>query len=78
MSDVLDASRLLEQAAKATGLSDFGDLPFREALDAQLWGLEHESGHPEDKLELLAGGLVGTLAKRLRLVEDRKLHRRLG
>jgi hypothetical protein len=72
MSEVLDANRLLEQAAKTTGLSDFGDLPFREALDAQLFSLEHESGHPADRLELLAGGLVATLAKRLRLVEDRK------
>ena len=54
MSRVLDADRLLEETAQATGLSDFGDLPFREALEAQLWGLEHESGHPADRLESLA------------------------
>ncbi len=74
MSAVLDGDRLLEAAVEATGLSDFGELPFREGLDAQLWGLEHESGHPADRLEGMTAGLVGTLAKRLRLVEDRKRH----
>lgn len=74
MNAVLDGDRLLEAAAETTGLSDFGELPFREALDALLWGLEHESGHPADRLEGLTVGLVGTLAKRLRLVDDRKRH----
>ena len=72
MSAVLSADALLEQASKATGLTDFGDLPFREALEAQLWGLEHESGHPPERLPALAGGLTALLVKRLRLVDDRK------
>jgi hypothetical protein len=70
----ISTERLLEQAVAATGLSDFGDLPFREGLEAQLWGLEHESGHPADRLEALTAGHVALLAKRLRLVEDRKRH----
>lgn len=70
----LSADRLMEQAIAATGLSDFGDLPFREALEAQLWALEHESGHPAERLETLTEGHVGLLVKRLRLVDDRKSH----
>ena len=61
MSAASNADRLLEQAANATGLSDFGDLPFREALEAQLWSLEHESGHPAERLPALTGGLAATL-----------------
>ncbi|MET0146001.1 MAG: sulfotransferase [Ilumatobacteraceae bacterium] len=68
----LHSERLMEQASAETGLSDFGDLPFQEALDAQLWALEHESGHPADRLEALVKGHVDLLVKRLRLVEDRK------
>jgi hypothetical protein len=70
----LSSERLLDQAATSTGLADYGDLPFREGLDAQLWALEHESGHPADRLEALSQGLLGLLVKRLRLVEDRKRH----
>jgi hypothetical protein len=69
---VLQADHLLEQASAATGLTDFGDLPFREGLEAQLWGLENESGNPPERLPHLVGGLLGALIKRLRLVDDRK------
>src|SRR5215211_5188280 len=64
----------MEAAAAATRLSDFGDLPFREALEAQLWSLEHESGNPPERLQALTQGHVGLLIKRLRLVDDRKRH----
>ncbi|MET0628867.1 MAG: sulfotransferase [Acidimicrobiia bacterium] len=74
MTGLVDADRLLEQATTATGLDDWGDLPFREPLEAYLWSLAHESGQPPERLELLAGGTVATLVKRLRLVDDRKQH----
>jgi hypothetical protein len=74
MTPALDVDQLLEQASKQTGLTDVGDLPFREGLQAQLWSLEHESGHPPERLADLTGGPVGLLVKRLRLVEDRKRH----
>jgi hypothetical protein len=69
---VLDVDRLLEQAAQAAGLTDFGDLPFREGLEVLLWGMEHESGHAPEILPHLTGGIEALLVKRLRLVEDRK------
>jgi len=69
---VLNRDELLERAGALAGLDDFGDLPFCEALDAQLWALENESGNPPDRLPSLAQGLIGLLVKRLRLVEDRK------
>lgn len=72
MATVLDGDRLLEQAAAAAGLSDFGDLPFRDALQAQLWGMEHESGLDMNGLQAAAQSVVGLLVKRLRLVADRE------
>jgi hypothetical protein len=72
MSGVLQIDALLEQASRATGLADFGDLPFREGLEAHLWGLEHESGHPPERLPALTGSLLALLIKRLRMVDDRK------
>ena len=69
----LDSERLLELAAGQAGLSDFGDLPFREGIDVLLWALEHESGNPPERLESVARNLlVPALVKRLRLVDDRK------
>ena len=69
----LDSERLLTAAAEQTGLSDFGDLPFREAIDAMLWALAHESGHlPERVASVAESLLLPALVKRLRLVDDRK------
>lgn len=78
MSRVLSVDRLCAQAAEAAKLSDFGPLPFREALDALLWSLEHEAGHGPQALERLAQSYIGLLVKRLRLVEDRKRHPRIA
>jgi hypothetical protein len=73
VSGKLDSERLLAQAAEQAGLSDFGDLPFRDGIDVLLWALQHESGNPPDRLEEVAHNLVvPALVKRLRLVEDRK------
>jgi hypothetical protein len=69
----LDSARLLELAAERTGLTDVGDLPFREGIDVLLWSLEHESGHPPQRAAEIADNLVlPALVKRLRLVDDRK------
>ena len=72
-----DVDPLLEQAAHESGLSDFGDLPFREGLDALHYGYTQESGLPEAVQSSLLGGLVRLLVKRLKLVEDRKQHPRM-
>jgi hypothetical protein len=74
LSDRLSVDKLLEQAQVQAGLSDWGDLPFTEALAAYLWSLEHESGHPPERVEAMSAGQVNTLVKRLRLVDDRKQH----
>ena len=67
-----DVDGLLDQAAHDTGLSDFGDLPFREALEALHYAYTQDSGLPPPVQSGLLGGLVKLLAKRLKLVEDRK------
>jgi hypothetical protein len=70
-----DTDWFLEQAAGQAGLDDFGDLPFRDGLDALLWALRHESGIAPDRLTEAAAKLVlPGLVKRLRLVDDRKRH----
>lgn len=69
----LSVERFLERASSQTGLHDFGDLPFREALEVLLWALEHESGNAADRVGEVAERLVvPALVKRLRLVDDRK------
>jgi hypothetical protein len=69
----LNSGQLLELAAERTGLTDFGDLPFREGIDVLLWALQHESGNPPERVADVAASLVlPALVKRLRLVDDRK------
>jgi hypothetical protein len=69
----LDSERLLHLATERTGLTDFGDLPFREGIDVLLWALRHESGNPPERVAQVAANLVQpALVKRLRLVQDRK------
>lgn len=69
----LDTDACLEEASRTTGLSDFGDLPFRDGLDTLLWALRNESGLGPEQAETAARNLVvPPLVKRLQLVEDRK------
>ena len=69
----LDSARLLEQATERVGLTDFGDLPFRQGIDVLLWALRHESGHPPERVAQVAEHLLlPALVKQLRLVDDRK------
>jgi hypothetical protein len=73
LTSTLATDWFLEQAAAKAGLDDFGDLPFRDGIDALLWALQHESGNPPERLTEVAAKLVlPALVKRLRLVEDRK------
>ena len=69
---LLDVDGLLDQAARDTGLADFGNLPYREALEALHYGYTQDSGLPPPVQSGLLDGLVRLLAKRLKLVEDRK------
>ena len=41
-----DVDGLLDQAARDTGLADFGELPYREALEALHYGYTRDSGLP--------------------------------
>ncbi len=69
----LHTEQLLDQASERVGLTDYGDLPFREGIDVLLWSLQHESGNPPERVALIAASLVlPALIKRLRLVDDRK------
>jgi len=68
---VIVRDQLLEQATTRTGLDDFGDVPFLDALDAMVDSL-HRDAHVEDAVEHGAAEmLTGALVKRLRLVADR-------
>ena len=73
-----DVDGLLDQAARDTGLADFGELPYREALEALHYGYTQDSGLPPPVQSGLLGGLVSLLAKRLKLVEDRRRHPKIA
>jgi hypothetical protein len=71
----VNTDQLLELSSERSGLTDFGELPFREGIEVLLWSLQHESGNPPERLAQIAENLVlPALVKRLRLVEDRRLH----
>ena len=69
----MNTDQLLELSSERSGLTDFGELPFREGIDVLLWSLQNESGNPPERVAQVAENLVvPALVKRLRLVEDRK------
>jgi hypothetical protein len=69
----LESARLLDQARKATGLSDFGDPWFLRPLEALVGFINAECGLvTTDCMSVQI--LVGTLGDRLKLVEFLKLH----
>jgi hypothetical protein len=63
---------MMDAAAVAAGLDDFGDVPFTEALDVLLASLNDEAGLDAARAEAAAQTTVRLLVKRLRLVDDRK------
>src|SRR4051794_7608029 len=70
--DKLDRMQLMARAEERAGLSDFGDIPFEEALDVLVFSLEREARLDEARRQKTAEMLIGMLVKNLRLVEDRK------
>lgn len=63
----LDGEELLESAKRATGLSDFGDDPWREAYDVLVHALERESNLHLIGRAIVRTELLRTLGNRLRL-----------
>ena len=63
--------QLLDQATALSGLDDFGDVPFLEALDALVDSLNRDAHLEGAARDGAVGMLTGVLVKRLRLVDDR-------
>jgi Sulfotransferase family len=70
----LDRTSLMEVAVAETGLDDFGDVPFAEALDVLVDALNREAGLDAPREAAAAQSLTRLLVKRLRLVDDRTRH----
>ena len=66
--------QLLDAACEATGLDEFGDVPFLEALDVLLDSFNHDVDLAEPVGNAFVAMVTGLLAKRLRLVDDRPRH----
>jgi hypothetical protein len=64
----------LEDATKLSGLDDFGDLPFLEALDALVDSFNLDARVDGMVQQRAVDTIMGVLVKRLRLVDDRKHH----
>ena len=54
----VNADQLLTLSSERSGLTDFGELPFREGIDVLLWSLKHESGNPPERVAQVAQNLV--------------------
>jgi hypothetical protein len=66
--------QLLEQAVSLSGLDDWGDVPFLEALDALVDSMHRDARVEGAVRDGAADMLTGILVKRLRLVADRAQH----
>jgi hypothetical protein len=64
----------LEDATKLSGLDNFGDLPFLEALDALVDSFNLDARVDGMVQQRAVDTIMGVLVKRLRLVDDRKHH----
>ena len=71
MEERIDSRRLMKQAAELTGLNDFGEIPFKEALAVLVDALESEAKLDDARRAEAKRTLVGVLAKRLMLTADR-------
>lgn len=74
VTEGLRSEALLDQATALAGLADFGDVPFREALDVFVESLENEARLDDERRAAVSGTILQLLEKRLRLVEDRRRH----
>lgn len=70
----ISTAALLDKASADTGLHDFGDLPFRDALDRLVLSLNTEAGLNEGGVARIEATLAGYLANRLRIVGHLKQH----
>lgn len=68
------AEPLIRRAERATGLSDWGSLNFRPALDRLIWSLNHESRLNLMGRLMLRDNLVRQLSNRLKIQRDITLH----
>ena len=66
--------QLLADARARTGLDDFGDVPFLDALDALLDSFDRDARVTGPVEQGVAAMIEGLLVKRLRLVDDRAQH----
>ena len=69
-----DAATLMELAAKATGLDDFGDPRLRQPLEAMASSLKRDAWPkmtPKAR-EYSVGSLVEYLGARMKIIADRK------
>lgn len=71
MTHTLDPHALCQKAEQATGLSDWGEPPFLEALMRLCQSSREESGQDEAGHDRFAERLIGLLMMRLRLYADR-------
>lgn len=71
MHSPLDPNELCRKAEQTTGLSDWGEPPFREALSRLCTSAREESGQDEAGQDRFAAGLTGLLVTRLKLYADR-------
>ena len=66
--------QLLDDATKISGLDEFGDVPFLEALDVLVDSFNCDARVEGGVRDRAAEMLAGVLVKRLRLVDDRRQH----
>ena len=71
---MLDRDRLLADATERSGLDDFGDVPFLDALDVLVESVNRDAGLEATTAAQAAEVFTGILQKRLRLVADRAAH----
>jgi hypothetical protein len=65
---------VVEEARRRTGLDDPGDVPYREPLAVLADSLERDAGVEGEVREGAREMLIGVMAKRFRLVDDRARH----
>ena len=74
MSEQLKRDQMIASAMQATGLDDFGDIPFLGPLDVLVDSMNREAALEGPRFAGAQGMITGMLMKRLALVNDRKVH----
>lgn len=71
---MISTDALLAKARVAAGLNDFGELPYRDALDRLVKAANAEARLSDGGVDRLQGSLVGYLVNRLKIVDHIKQH----